>query len=43
MRARSKKGGVITCAMAKPANRIAYALVRDQTSYDPTRWPQTED
>lgn len=38
LRARGKKGGVIACAMAHRANRIAYALVRDQDAYDPTRW-----
>ncbi|MDQ1671864.1 MAG: transposase [Frankiaceae bacterium] len=38
LRARGKHGGVISCALAHRANRIAYALVRDQTSYDPTRW-----
>ena len=38
LRARGKKGGVIACAMAHRANRIAYALVRDQTGYDPARW-----
>ena len=38
LRARGKHGGVIACAMAHRANRIAYALVRDQTGYDPTRW-----
>ena len=38
LRARGKKGGVITCAMANRANRIAFALVRDQTGYDPGRW-----
>jgi transposase len=38
LRARGKKGGVIGCAMAHRANKIAYAMVRDQTSYDPTRW-----
>ena len=38
LRARGKKGAVIGCAMAHRANRIAYALVRDQTGYDPTRW-----
>ncbi len=40
LRARGKKGGVIACALAHRANRIAYALVRDQGSYDPTRWAQ---
>jgi transposase len=43
LRARGKRGGIITCALAHRANRIAYALVRDQASYNPTRWPQTED
>jgi transposase len=38
LRARGKKGGVIACALAHRANRIAYALVRDQHPYDPTRW-----
>lgn len=38
LRARGKRGGIITCAMAHRANKIAYALVRDQTGYDPTRW-----
>jgi transposase len=38
LRERGKKGGVIACAMAHRANRIAYALVRDHTGYDPDRW-----
>ena len=38
LRARGKKGGVIGCAMANRANRIAYALVRDQCGYQPSRW-----
>jgi transposase len=38
LRARGKKGGVIGCAMAHRANKIAYAMVRDQAGYDPTRW-----
>ena len=40
LRDRGKKGGVIACALANRANRIAYALVRDQHPYDPTRWAQ---
>nr|WP_193610875.1 transposase [Nocardioides lijunqiniae] len=39
LRARGKKGGVIACALANRANRIAYALVRDQQPYQPARWP----
>jgi transposase len=38
LRARGKKGGVIGCAMAHRANKIAFALVRDHASYDPDRW-----
>jgi len=40
LRARGKRGGVIACALANRANRIAYALVRDQVAYNPTRWTQ---
>jgi hypothetical protein len=43
MRARGKKGGVIACALAHRANRIAFALVRDQGTYDPSRWPRTAE
>jgi transposase len=35
---RGKKGGVIACAMAHRANRIAFALVRDRMDYEPARW-----
>ncbi len=38
LRARGKKGGVIACALAHRANRIAFALVRDQCPYDPNHW-----
>jgi transposase len=38
LRARGKPGGVIGCALANRANRIAYAMVRDQAAYDPDRW-----
>jgi hypothetical protein len=37
LRARGKTGGVIGCAMANRANKIAYALVRDQSGYHPDR------
>lgn len=40
LRSRGKKGGIITCALANRANRIAYALVRDQETFDPSRWSQ---
>jgi transposase len=42
LRARGKKGGVIACALAHRANRIAYALVRDQKPYDPSIWLQED-
>jgi transposase len=35
---RGKRGGVIACALAHRANRIAHALVRDHAIYDPARW-----
>lgn len=38
LRARGKRGAVIACALAHRANRIAYALVRDQRPYDASRW-----
>ena len=40
LRARGKKGLVIGCAMAHRANKIAFALVRDQSTYDPNKWTQ---
>jgi transposase len=42
LRHRGKKGGVIACALANRANRIAYALVRDQQPYDPSRWTEED-
>ena len=38
LRARGKKGGVIACAMANRANRIAYAMTRDQHSFEARYW-----
>lgn len=35
---RGKHGGVVACALAHRANRIAYALVRDHAEYEPIRW-----
>ena len=35
---RGKRGGVIACALAHRATRIAHALVRDHVAYDPARW-----
>lgn len=38
LRARGKPAGIIACALANHANRIAFAMVRDQVAYDPDRW-----
>ncbi|KQH79837.1 MULTISPECIES: IS110 family transposase [Mycobacteriaceae] len=38
LKARGKHGGVVACALAHRATRIAYALMRDHTDYDGTRW-----
>ena len=38
MRARGKPGGIILCAMAHRANKIAYAMVRDQHPWEPAYW-----
>lgn len=38
LKSRGKPGGIIGCALAHRATRIAYALVRDHTIYDPSRW-----
>jgi transposase len=38
LRQRGKPGGIIACALAHRANKIAYAMVRDQHPYDPGRW-----
>ena len=38
LRARGKPAGVIACALANRANRIAFAMVRDQVAYEPQRW-----
>lgn len=43
MQSRSKPGGVIMCALAHRANRIAFALVRDQADYDAGRWTTNLD
>jgi transposase len=38
LRDRGKPGGIICCALAKRASKIAFAMVRDQASWNPTRW-----
>lgn len=38
LRARGKKGGVIACAIAHRANRLAFAPTRGQADSDAKRW-----
>jgi transposase len=38
LRARGKPGGIIACALAHRAGKIAFAMVRDQAPHDPSRW-----
>ena len=38
LKSRGKHGGIIACALAHRATRIAFALVRDHAGYDPARW-----
>lgn len=38
LRARGKPGGIIITAMAHRANRIAFAMVRDQHTWEASRW-----
>lgn len=38
LKARGKPAGIIACAMARRANKIAFAMVRDQTPYNPQHW-----
>jgi len=35
---RGKRKGVIACALGHRANRVAFAMVRDQVPFDPERW-----
>lgn len=38
LKARGKPGGVVQCALGSRANRLAFAMMRDQTPFDPFRW-----
>ena len=38
LKSRGKPGGIIACALAHRATRIAFALVRDHATYNPSRW-----
>ena len=38
LKERGKHDGIVACALAHRANRIAHALVRDHATYEPTRW-----
>jgi transposase len=38
LRERGKPGGIIACALAHRAGKIAFAMVRDQAPCNPARW-----
>lgn len=38
MESRGKEPGVVACALGHRANRVAFAMVRDQVPFDPSRW-----
>jgi transposase len=38
LEARGKQPGTVACALGHRANRVAFAMVRDQVPFDPTRW-----
>ena len=42
MKQRGKPGGVILCALGHRANRLAFAMMRDQVGFDPRMWPARE-
>ncbi|QBI21834.1 IS110 family transposase [Egibacter rhizosphaerae] len=42
LRERGKPGAIIATALARRANKIAFAMVRDQTLYDPACWASKE-
>jgi transposase len=35
---RGKEPGVVACALGHRANRVAFAMIRDQQPFDPSRW-----
>ena len=38
LQARGKGPGVVACALGHRANRVAFAMIRDQLPFDPARW-----
>ncbi|MBA3728791.1 MAG: IS110 family transposase [Actinobacteria bacterium] len=38
LEARGKRPGVVACALGHRANRVAFAMLRDQAPFDPARW-----
>jgi transposase len=38
LKERGKPGGVVQCAVGQRANRLAFAMMRDQQPFDPFRW-----
>lgn len=39
LKERGKPGGVIMCAVGNRANRVAFAMMRDQTKFEEQMWP----
>jgi transposase len=39
LKVRGKPAGVVACALGNRANRVAFAMVRDQKPFDETMWP----
>ena len=39
MKQRGKPGGIILCSLGHRANRLAFAMMRDQSEFDPRAWP----
>lgn len=40
LKQRGKPGGVIMCALGNRANRVAFAMMRDQSTFDIGMWPR---
>lgn len=40
LKERGKLGGIIACALGNRANRVAFAMIREQRPFDPGRWGQ---
>ncbi len=43
LRERGKPGAIIAVALGRRANKIAFAMVRDQAPYDPRHWTDPQE